>query len=170
MQEIGFKNPAANLDELGLKNLKTAYWNLSPEELMEHSISKGMGHLADSGALVISTGEFTGRSPDDRFIVKDSETANKVNWGKVNIPFESRKFDALWRKCCNYLKKKDVYVRDVRANASANTDYHLRIRVVTEYPWSNQFANNMFLRPDLESLRDHESEHIAALRAAFLAP
>ena len=84
MQELGFKSPDADLQELGLKNWKTAYWNLSPEELMEHTLSKGMGQLADSGALVIYTGEFTGRSPDDRFIVKDSITASKVNWGKVN--------------------------------------------------------------------------------------
>lgn len=152
MQEIGLKNPLANIEEIGLKNPKNVYWNLTPEELVEHSLCKGMGQLADSGALVVSTGEFTGRSPDDRFIVKDSITASKVNWGKVNIPFDSRKFDALWRKCCNYLKKKDVYVRDVRANASANPDYQLNIRIVTEYPWSNQFANNMLLRPDREEL------------------
>jgi phosphoenolpyruvate carboxykinase (ATP) len=152
MQEFGLKPTTANLEELGLKNVKTAYWNLSPEELVEHTIKKGMGELADSGALVIYTGEFTGRSPEDRFIVKDSMTASKVHWGKVNIPFSSRKFDALWRKTCNYLKRKEVYVRDVAANASANPDYRLRIRVVTEYPWSNQFANNMFLRPEAEAL------------------
>ncbi len=107
MQEFGLKNPLANLDSVGIKNYKTAYWNLTPEELIEHSIRKGMGQLADSGALVIYTGEFTGRSPDDRFIVKDSLTASKVHWGKVNIPFEPRKFDQLWRKCCAYLKKKE---------------------------------------------------------------
>ena len=152
MQELGLKNPLASLESVGLKNYKTAYWNLSPEELAEHSIQKGMGQLADSGALVIYTGEFTGRSPDDRFIVKDSLTASKVHWGKVNIPFDSRKFDKLWRKCCAYLKKKDLYVRDLRANASANPDYQLRLRLVTEYPWSSQFANNMFLRPEREEI------------------
>jgi phosphoenolpyruvate carboxykinase (ATP) len=152
MQELGLKNPLASLESVGLKNYKTAYWNLTPEELTEHSIRKGMGELADSGALVIHTGEFTGRSPDDRFIVKDSMTASKVHWGKVNIPFESRNFDKLWRKCCAYLKKKEVYVRDLRANASANPDYQLRLRVITEYPWSNQFANNMFLRPEHDEL------------------
>src|SRR5690349_752510 len=98
MQEFGLKPSTANLEEIGLKNLKSAHWNLTPEELVEHSIQKGMGQLADTGALVIYTGEFTGRSPDDRFIVKDSMTANKVNWGKVNLAFDSRKFDALWRK------------------------------------------------------------------------
>jgi len=156
MQEFGFKPSTANLDEIGLKNLKSVYWNLSPEELVEHSISKGMGHLADSGALVINTGEFTGRSPEDRFIVKDSITASKVNWGKVNLPFEPKKFDALWRKACSYMRKKEIYIRDVAANASANNDLRLRIRVATEYPWSNQFASNMFLRPDAEELANFD--------------
>ncbi|MCB0523435.1 MAG: phosphoenolpyruvate carboxykinase (ATP) [Lewinellaceae bacterium] len=152
MQEFGLKPSTANLEEVGLKNLKSVYWNLSPEELVEHSISKGMGHLADNGALVIYTGKFTGRSPEDRFIVKDSTTTSKVNWGKVNLPFESRKFDSLWRKACSYLKKKEVYIRDLSANASANPEYRLDLRVITEYPWSNQFANNMFLRPKREDL------------------
>ena len=152
MQEVGFKNPAASLDTLGLKGYKTAYWNLGPEELVEHSITKGMGQLADSGALVINTGEFTGRSPEDRFIVQDSITKNKVHWGKVNKPFEARHFDQLWRKACAYLRKKEVYVRDAMANASADPLYHLRIRVITEYPWSNQFAYNMFRRPGHEDL------------------
>jgi phosphoenolpyruvate carboxykinase (ATP) len=148
MLEIGSKNPTATLEALGLKGLKTAYWNLTPEELVEHTISKGMGQLADSGALVIHTGEFTGRSPEDRYIVKDNITANKVSWGKVNIPFEPARFDVLWRKACSYLRKKEVYVRDVAACASATDMYRLRLRVITEYPWSNQFASNMFLRLD----------------------
>lgn len=156
MHEAGVKNPAATLDSIGLKAYKTAYWNLTPEELVEHSIAKGMGQLADSGALVISTGDFTGRSPEDRFIVLDSDTKTKVNWGKVNLPFDSRKFDRLWRKACAYLRKKDVYVRDARANASINPEYQLRLRVVTEFPWSNQFASNMFLRPDWEELLSFE--------------
>lgn len=152
MQEVGLKNPAASLDLLGLKGLKTAFWNLSPEELVEHSIAKGMGRLADSGALVVHTGEFTGRSPEDRFIVDDSVTRGKVHWGKVNKPFDPKQFDLLWRKACAYLRKKEVYVRDVMANASADPSYHMHIRVITEYPWSNQFAYNMFRRPGKEDL------------------
>ncbi|MCY7330965.1 MAG: phosphoenolpyruvate carboxykinase (ATP) [Saprospiraceae bacterium] len=156
MQEVGVKNPAATLDSIGLQAYKTAYWNLSSEELIEHTITKGLGQLADSGALVINTGTFTGRSPEDRFIVLDDQTKDEVNWGKVNIPFEPHKFDKLWRKACNYLKDKDIYVRDVRANASVNPEYQLRLRVVTELPWSNQFASNMFLRPEWEELLSFE--------------
>ncbi|MFN4079567.1 MAG: phosphoenolpyruvate carboxykinase (ATP) [Saprospiraceae bacterium] len=152
MQDVGIKNPNASLEAVGLSHYKIAYWNLTPEELVEHSIKKDMGVLADNGALVVSTGKFTGRSPEDRFIVKDSVTANKVNWGNINKPFDSRKFDALWRKVCAYLKRKEIYVRDAAANASSNDDYRLRLRVITEYPWSNQFAHNMFLRLSLEEI------------------
>ncbi|MFN0013342.1 MAG: phosphoenolpyruvate carboxykinase (ATP) [Saprospiraceae bacterium] len=152
MQEVGLRNPAASLDSIGLKGYKTAHWNFSPEELIEHTIAKGMGKLADSGALVINTGEFTGRSPEDRFIVMDSVTKNKVYWGKVNKAFDAKKFDQLWRKACSYVRKKDLYVRDVTANASADPLYHLKIRVITEYPWSNQFAYNMFRRSGQEDL------------------
>jgi phosphoenolpyruvate carboxykinase (ATP) len=148
--------PVDALGELGIKGYKNAYWNLTPEELVEHSIQKGMGQLADSGALVINTGAFTGRSPEDRFIVKDSISEKKVHWGKVNIPFEAKKFDQLWRKACAYLRKKDVYVRDVKACASQEELFHMRIRVMTEYPWSNQFASNMFIRPSKEELNNFD--------------
>lgn len=169
MHETGLKPSTANLEELGIKNPKIVYWNLSPEELIEHAIERGMGQLADSGAMVIYTGEFTGRSPDDRFIVKDSFTANKVHWGKVNMPFDSRKFDALWRKVCKYLNKKEVYVRDVAANASKNPEYHLRLRVITEYPSSNMFANNMFLRPDREALKNFDPRWTVLCAPGFRA-
>lgn len=154
MQASGLQNPPTALEAVGVKGVKTTYWNLPPEALIEHTIIKGMGELTDTGALSIHTGEFTGRSPEDRFIVKDSITQNKVNWGKVNLPFEPKKFDSLWRKACQYLKKKEVYVRDAMACASANPDYQLRTRVITEYPWSNLFAYNMFLRPTPEQLAD----------------
>ncbi len=144
--------PVDALGALGIKGVKNAYWNLSPEALVEHSLQKNMGQLADTGALVIQTGAFTGRSPEDRFIVRDSVSEKKVHWGKVNIPFDPKKFDQLWRKACSYLRKKDVYVRDVKACAAQEELYHLRIRVITEYPWSSQFASNMFLRPNAAEL------------------
>ena len=147
MSTTTLNKPVDALESLGIKGCKNVFWNLSPEALVEHSIQKNMGLLADSGALVIQTGAFTGRSPEDRFIVKDSVSEKKVHWGKVNIPFEPKKFDQLWRKACTYLRKKDVYIRDVKACASQEELFHLRIRVMTEYPWSNQFASNMFIRP-----------------------
>ncbi|TNE61388.1 MAG: phosphoenolpyruvate carboxykinase (ATP) [Bacteroidetes bacterium] len=169
MQEVGFRNPAASLDTIGVTGYKTAYWNLTPEELIEHTIVKGMGQLADSGALAISTGKFTGRSPEDRFIVEDDITRTEVDWGKVNKPFDPAKFDQLWDKVCAYVRDKELYVRDVKANASENPLYHMRIRVITEYPWSNQFAYNMFRRPSQEELQTFDPNWTVLCAPGFLA-
>lgn len=169
MDQHGLKNPAATLDDFGIKGYKNAYWNLTPEELVEHTIRNKQGELADNGAICINTGKFTGRSPKDRFIVKDSLTASKVHWGDVNMPFDSKAFDRLWRKVAGYFRKKDLYVRDVRACASKNDLYHLRIRLVTEQPWSNQFASNMFLRPTHSELETFEPHWTVMCAPGFLA-
>ena len=150
MNHIGKKPEGANLDYLGLKNVATAYWNLHPAELVEETLALGQGVLADTGALAIDTGEFTGRSPKDKFIVKDSITENTVWWSQFNIPFDSQKFDRLFERMQSYLTGRDVYVRD--AYVCADPRYRMNVRVVTETPWSNMFAYNMFLRPTAEEL------------------
>ncbi len=169
MQDLGTKNPAASLADFGIKNYKTAYWNLSPEELVEHAIRRGEGELADSGAICISTGKFTGRSPKDRFIVLDSTTKNTVDWGAVNKPFDPKKFDALWRKVAAYFRKKELYVRDVAACASNDHKYRLPIRFVTEWPTSNQFVGNMFLRHSAEEIAGFEPKWTVLCAPGFLA-
>ncbi len=87
MNEYGLRPKTANLDQLGLSNITNAYWNLTPAELVEETVIRGMGVLSDTGAVAIDTGEFTGRSPKDRFIVCDSYTENAVWWGDINIKF-----------------------------------------------------------------------------------
>ncbi len=156
MKEVGIKNPAADLSSLNITQVKTAYWNLTPEELVEHSLCAKHGVLSDSGALCIRTGKFTGRSPLDRFIVKDTVTDKLVDWGQINFPFQAEHFDQLHEKMVTYLAEKDVYVRD--ACACADDSYRLRLRLVSEYPWSNQFAYNMFLRPTAEDLQTFSPE------------
>ncbi len=146
MDVFGKKGNNANLSEsIGLKNLGNQFWNLSPAELVEDTIINGQGVLTDTGAIAIETGEFTGRSPKDRFIVCDEKTEDAVWWGDINIKFTPEKFDALYDRMKAYLNGKDVYVRD--AYACADDNHRLNLRVVTEYPWSNMFAYNMFLRP-----------------------
>lgn len=158
MKQVGKKNPKASLTTLGLTSIGTAYWNLTSEELMEKAICNGQGVLADSGALMVKTGEFTGRSPKDRFIVKDDITADTVAWGDINLPFDALKFDQLKNKIINYLQEgeKDVFVRD--AYACADENYRLTLRLVAEYPWSAMFANNMFLRPTDDEITNMEPE------------
>ncbi|MGK0254877.1 MAG: phosphoenolpyruvate carboxykinase (ATP) [Mariniflexile sp.] len=155
-----------SLGKYGIKNAKIRY-QLNPEQLHAIAIEKGQGVEASSGALAVNTGEFTGRSPQDRFIVKDDITNDKVWWGKINIPFDSDKFDSLYNKVTEYLSNKEVFVRD--CYACADEDYKLNIRVINEYSWSNQFAYNMFLRPTDEELSNFESEWTVVNAPGFMA-
>lgn len=155
-----------SLDAYGIKNAKVNY-QLSPEQLHDIAIEKGQGVEASSGALAVNTGEFTGRSPKDRFIVKDAVTKDRVWWGDINIPFETDKFDALYTKVVNYLSNKEVFVRD--SYACADPNYKLNIRLINEYAWSNQFAYNMFLRPTEDELKDFNPEWTVVNAPGFMA-
>ncbi|MEO0312273.1 MAG: phosphoenolpyruvate carboxykinase [Bacteroidota bacterium] len=150
MNEFGLKAKDASIADLGLKNVADAYWNLSPAELVEETIIRGEGMLTDTGALAVDTGKFTGRSPKDKFCVVDAQTEKSVWWGDVNYKLDSASFDRLYDKICSYLQGKTIYVRD--AYACADPRYRLNIRVVTETPWANLFANNLFLRPTKEEI------------------
>ncbi len=166
MKETGLKNPNASLTELGISNV-TAHWNLPPEVLVEETVKRGQGIITSSGAVCINTGEFTGRSPKDRFIVKDDITATSVDWGDINMPFDAGKFDGLYNKIIKYFDGKEVFVRD--SYACADNNYRLNIRLVSEYPWSNQFANNMFLRPTKEEVLNFSPEWVILCAPGFMA-
>ncbi len=156
MNELGLVPKTSNLKELGLGNIDKAHWNLTPEQLTQTALDLGQGRLSDTGALVINTGEFTGRSPKDRFIVCDEKTEESVWWGDINIKFTPENFDKLHAKINDYLAGKEVYIRD--AYACADDNYRLNLRVVTEFPWSNMFASNMFLRPEKAELENFNPE------------
>ncbi|MFD0861062.1 phosphoenolpyruvate carboxykinase (ATP) [Sungkyunkwania multivorans] len=145
----------------------TVHYNLSPSALHRITIEKGQGVEASSGALAVNTGEFTGRSPKDRFIVKDDITKDEIWWGDINIPFESDKFDALYDKVVDYLSGKEIFARDCYACADAN--YKTNIRVINEYPWSNMFVYNMFLRPSEAELENFEPEWTVVNAPGFMA-
>ncbi len=133
------------LKELGLENPEVHY-QLNPEVLVEQTVNRGQGELNDTGALCIRTGEFTGRSPQDKFTVKDATTENSVHWNNFNIPIDEKYFFQLKKNLTDYLNsKEEIWVRD--AYACADDNFRLNIRVVNENPWSNLFAYNMFLRP-----------------------
>lgn len=155
-----------SIDDLGIKNAIVRY-QLTSDELHDISIEKGQGENTSFGAIAVKTGEFTGRSPMDRFIVKDDITEDKIWWGDINIPFDSNKFDKLYEKVTNYLSSKEVFVRD--SYACADENYKLNIRVVNEYPWSNMFAYNMFLRPTKEELKDFSPEWTVVNAPGFMA-
>jgi phosphoenolpyruvate carboxykinase (ATP) len=167
MIEIGRKGVYASLNEIGLGNVETAYWNLHPSELIEETIVRGEGVLTDEGALAIDTGEFTGRSPKDKFVVYDETTKDSVWWGDVNNRFESDKFEILHQRMLAYFANREIYVRD--AFACADPSFKLNIRVVTEFSYSNLFANNLFLRPTAEEIQNFKHDWLILNAPGFKA-
>ena len=166
MTETGKRAKNATISDLGIKSAD-AHWNLSSDKLAEISVSKGQATLTSTGAININTGEFTGRSPKDRFIVKDALTEDTVWWGDVNLSFDKVKFDALHKKVLNYLSDKEIYIRD--AYACADPKYRINIRVVNEYAWSNMFACNMFLRPSDTEIKSFNPEWTIFNAPGFMA-
>jgi len=154
------------LEKYGILS-KNIHYQLSSKELHDITVEKGQGVEVNSGALAVNTGEFTGRSPKDRFIVKDDITKDEIWWSEINLPFESDKFDKLYNKVVNYLSKKELFVRDVFACADDN--YKLSIRHINELPWSNMFVHNMFLRPTEEELEDFSPEWTVINAPGFMA-
>ncbi|ATL47317.1 phosphoenolpyruvate carboxykinase (ATP) [Chitinophaga caeni] len=148
------RDTLTELKELGIENIENVHYQLTPTELVEQTVALNQGQLTDTGALVVNTGEFTGRSPKDKFIVKDELTANSVDWNDFNLPFSPENFEKLYNRITSYLAGKEVWVRDCYACADPN--YRVNIRVVNEQPWANLFAYNMFLRPTEEELEHLE--------------
>ena len=128
------------------------YNDLSPAQLVEQGIARGEGQLADTGAFVVTTGKRTGRSPKDRFIVKDATTADSVDWGAVNQPFDPAKFDALWQRVEQYLAGKDKFV--VHVHVGAHEEFYQPVKAHTETAWQSLFARNMFIRPETYNPRN----------------
>ena len=147
---------AEKLAKLGLENTESIHYQSTPEELIQDTLRRGEGRLSDSGALVIETGAFTGRSPLDKFTVRDSITETTVDWNAVNIPIEENYFLIIRKKVLAYLNEQpEIWVRD--CYACADPRYRLNIRVVCEKPWTALFAHNMFLRPDEADLETYKT-------------
>ena len=135
------------LDYLGLRNLGTVHWNLSTPELYEEAVRNHEGWISHLGPLVVHTGHHTGRSPNDKFIVKEVMSEKKVAWGKVNRPMDQAKFDSLHAKLCAYVQNRSLYVQDLYAGA--DNRYQLPVRMITHYAWHNLFARNLLIQPAL---------------------
>lgn len=149
--------PTQNLVKLGLRTSHTIHYQLSPDELIADTLRMGEGILSNTGALVINTGEFTGRCPKDKFIVKDEVTKESVNWNDFNLPITENYFDLIFNKVTDYLNKRpEIWVRD--AYACADKRFRLNIRVINEKPWNNLFSHNMFIRPTEEELESFKPD------------
>ena len=121
------------------------FWDTPTPILIEHALARGQGMLAHKGPLVVDTTPYTGRSPRDKFIVREPSTDADIWWGEVNQPFDPEAFDALYGRVTSYLEERDIYVQDLFAGADPK--HRLAVRVVTESPWHAHFARNMFILP-----------------------
>lgn len=146
------------LETHGLSNLRNAYWNLSTPELYEEALKKNEGLMAHLGPLVVRTGQFTGRSPNDKFIVDEPDSRGDIWWGKVNRPIAEERFDELHRRMLSYLQGKDVYVQDCWAGA--DPEYRMPVRIITQYAWHSLFARNMFIQATNDELMVHDPEFV----------
>ena len=144
MKHVGNTPFDARLDAVGLEGVGRAHWNLPPAKLILQTLLRGEGVLTSSGALAIATGKFTGRSPKDRFLVKDASTAERVDWGDINQPLSPDHFQTLLQDVQSHLNGRSVFVKD--AAVGADKRFRIPVRVVAEKAWSSLFVDNMFVR------------------------
>lgn len=162
--------PRKKLFPSGLNLNGQIYYQRTPGELIKDTLNRDQGLLNNTGALVIKTGKFTGRSPKDRFIVRDELTDQSVDWRNFNIPIDESYFEKILLDTFRYLNsREELWVRD--AYACAAREYRLNIRVINELPWMNLFVNNLFFRPEEDALRTLEPDwHILSAPGLELDP
>ena len=146
--DMGVNPSKFGLEQQGIRNPGVVAWNLGPAALMEEVLRRREGKLANNGAIVVRTGQRTGRSPKDKFVVKSEPSAQHVAWGAVNRPYEPAAFDRLFDLMSGYLQAADLYVQD--CYAGADPEHRLPVRIITEYAWHSLFARSLFIpaKPD----------------------
>ena len=142
------------LSYLGFASTNNLYRNLPVSELVKHALKNNEGTLAENGALVINTGKYTGRSPNDRFIVRQPSVEGRINWGNVVKAVDEETFNNLHQRVVRYLEDKDLYIFD--GFVGALREYRMPIRVISEFASQAMFANQLFIRPTTEDLEDFQ--------------
>ncbi|MEQ8508530.1 MAG: phosphoenolpyruvate carboxykinase [Rhodospirillaceae bacterium] len=156
MDNTGHVVSSFGIDKNGINTKGTVHWNFGSAQLIETAVRRNEGKLSKDGALVCITGQHTGRSPNDKFIVKDAVSETTIDWGKVNVPMTPEHFDALHEKILAHMSAKDLFVQD--CYAGADPENRLRVRIINENAWHNLFARNMFIQPKDDALGNFEPE------------
>lgn len=151
--------------DLGIAGNGVAYRNLEPAQLVEAALRRGEGTLSDTGALVVKTGKYTGRSPDDKFIVDTPAVHDEIAWGKINVPIEKAKYDALKAKVLAYLQNKELFVFD--GFAGADPKYTKAFRIINELASQNLFIHQLLIRPTAEQLEGYTPDYTIIAAPGF---
>ena len=147
------KKLTKDLEKLGIVNVAKIYRNLTPSELIEHALSRKEGTLSETGALVVTTGKYTGRSPKDKYIVDTAGIHDKIAWGNVNKPIEKEKFDSIYNKLIAYLQNREIFIFD--GMAGADPTCRRKFRIINERASQNLFIHQLLIRPTEEELNDY---------------
>jgi phosphoenolpyruvate carboxykinase (ATP) len=166
VREHGRKRTDVGLDALGIIAEANVFWNLNTPELYEEITRRGEGIISAHGALIVDTGEHTGRAAKDKAIVREPSSEDKVFWGDVNKDFPQEKFDAIRDRMMKYASGRDLFVQDTYAGADAH--YRLPVRIVTELAWHSLFARTMFINDD-EGRQKHTPEFTVVNIPSFRA-
>jgi phosphoenolpyruvate carboxykinase (ATP) len=168
MQEQGRAKSEYGLSAHGIRNANTIWWNLSTPALYEHAVQRHEGLVVHLGPLVVRTGQYTGRSPKDRYIVEEPTTKDRIAWGSVNRPFSQEAYEVLRARLTAYLQGRDLFVQD--CYTGADPDHKMPIRVITETAWHNLFARNMFIQEhDQGKLEKHVPDYTILHAPGFTA-
>jgi phosphoenolpyruvate carboxykinase (ATP) len=157
---------SSQISEFGI-NPSKIFRNFSPDELVESAVSRKEGVINSTGSLSVNTGKYTGRSPDDRFIVLDDVTRDTIDWGKINHQFPADNFAKILEKMKDFVNNKELFVFDGFVGADKET--RLPIRVINDHAWQNLFARNLFIRPSSEELENHTPEFTVMCINEFFA-
>jgi phosphoenolpyruvate carboxykinase (ATP) len=153
MTNLGVNPSRFTLEEQGIPTVAAAHWNFGSARLLELAVQRHEGLLTGRGALAVRTGQFTGRSPKDKYIVRDSTTESTVAWGSVNQPMSPESFDGIWQRALAYLATQEVLVQDLLAGA--DPEFQMPIRIVAQRAWHGLFARQLFIRPKGDALLEH---------------
>ena len=153
------------LEKHGIINYQTAYWNLSPAELIEKAVCRKEGRLTNKGALAVETGLHTGRTPHDKYFVQSGEEDKYIFWSKDNKPITPQDFEKLHQKALAYLQNRDIFIQDLIVGA--HPDHQLPIRIISELAWANLLSQNLFILPEKNTLQHHIPE-FTVLHCPFL--
>jgi phosphoenolpyruvate carboxykinase (ATP) len=153
MENAGVRPSRYELSRHGIRNFEIAHWNLGSAQLVEKALQRHEGMLASGGAFVVQTGQFTGRSPKDKYIVREPGTETTVEWGSVNQPMPEQIFDQIYNRLIQSWEGDELFVQD--CFAGADPEYTLPIRVIAQRAWHTLFARQLFIRPDPLKTEEH---------------